>query len=149
MRNDMEIRRIWFDKRYLYGEDAEGRVYRQSLLWYPALASASPEQKLAYKTGFEGFHWPDLGVDVSFESFVYEDAVPTPLQAFFLAHKEINISGFASVAGIHPNLIRDYINGFKHPSPQRTLEIQEAVRKLGRLYSQVEFLPDSNPDGSC
>ena len=81
----MEIRRIWFDKRYLYGEDAEGRVYRQSLLWYPALASASPEQKLAYKTGFEGFHWPDLGVDVSFESFVYEDAVPTPLQAFFLA----------------------------------------------------------------
>lgn len=135
----MKITRIWFDIRFIYGENSEGKVYKQSLLWYPELAEASLDQKLDFKTGFEGFHWPSLGVDISFESFEYEDALPTPLQSFFLTHKEINISAFGKFAGINPTLIRDYINGFKKPSQRRVLEIQEAIRKLGAIYSQVDF----------
>ncbi|MBQ6178530.1 MAG: DUF2442 domain-containing protein [Bacteroidales bacterium] len=135
----MKITRIWFDKRFIYGENSEGKVYKQSLLWYPELAEASLDQRLDFKTGFEGFHWPSLGVDISFESFEYEDALPTPLQSFFLTHKEINISAFGKFAGINPTLIRDYINGFKKPSQRRVLEIQEAIRKLGAIYSQVDF----------
>ena len=135
----MEIRRIWFDERYLFGEDTEGKVYKQSLLWYPELAEASEELKKDYKFGFEGIHWPELGVDVSFESFEYEDAIPTPLQAFFMSHSEINISGFGKFAGINPTLIRDYVNGFKTPSPKRVLSIQNAIRSLGAIYSKVDF----------
>ena len=135
----MEIRKIWFDKKFLYGEDSEGRELKQSLAWYPELVEASEDQRNAYRFGFEGIHWPELGVDVSFESFEYEDAIPTPLQAFFMSHSEINISGFGKFAGINPTLIRDYVNGFKTPSPKRVLSIQNAIRSLGAIYSKVDF----------
>ena len=131
----MVIREIWFDGSYLFGRSEEGNVYKQSLLWYPELSEAPEEQRNDYRFGFEGIHWPSLGVDISFESFEYEDADPTPLQKFFMAHKEINISGFGKFAGINPTLIRDYINGFKKPSPKRVLEIQDAIRALGEIYS--------------
>ena len=135
----MIIEKIWFDDGFLYGEDTDGKVYKQSLLWYPELAEASQDQRLDFKTGFEGFHWPSLGVDISYESFEYEDAIPTPLQAFFLTHKEINISAFGKFAGINPTLIRDYVNGFKRPSPKRVREIQDAINALGEIYSKVDF----------
>ena len=123
----------------MFGRSEDNEVYKQSLLWYPELFEASEEQRNDYRFGFEGIHWPYLGVDVSFESFDYEDAVPTPLQVFFMSHKEINISGFGKFSGINPTLIRDYINGFKKPSAQRTREIQNAIRSLGDIYSKVEF----------
>ena len=122
-----------------FGRSEDNEVYKQSLLWYPELFEASEEQRNDYRFGFEGIHWPYLGVDVSFESFDYEDAVPTPLQVFFMSHKEINISGFGKFSGINPTLIRDYINGFKKPSAQRTREIQNAIRSLGDIYSKVKF----------
>ena len=135
----MVIREIWFEGESLFGRSEDNRVYKQSLLWYPELFDASEEQRNDYRFSFEGIHWPSLGVDVSFESFEYEDAVPTPLQAFFMSHKEINISGFGKFAGINPTLIRDYVNGFKKPSAQRTQEIQNALKALGEIYSKVEF----------
>ena len=135
----MIIEKIWFDDSFLYGEDTDGKVYKQSLLWYPELAEASQDQRIDFKTGFEGFHWPSLWVDISYESFEYEDAIPTPLQAFFLTHKEINISAFGKFAGINPTLIRDYVNGFKRPSPKRVREIQDAINALGEIYSKADF----------
>ena len=135
----MIIEKIWFDDSFLYGEDTDGKVYKQSLLWYPELAEASQDQRIDFKTGFEGFHWPSLGVDISYESFEYEDAIPTPLQAFFLTHKEINISAFGKFAGINPTLIRDYVNGFKRPSTKRVREIQDAINALGEIYSKADF----------
>ena len=142
----MEVKRIWFDERFLYGEGTDGRMYRQSLLWYPELAEASEEQRSGFRFGFEGIHWPALGVDVSFESFEYPDAIPTPMQEFFLTRKEINISGLGKFAGINPTLIRDYVNGFKKPSEKRILEIQEAIRNLGKLYSEVDFLSSAGSE---
>ena len=106
---------------------------------FKGIPKASEDQRNAYRFGFEGIHWPELGVDVSFESFEYEDAIPTPLQAFFMSHSEINISGFGKFAGINPTLIRDYVNGFKTPSPKRVLSIQNAIRSLGAIYSKVDF----------
>ena len=94
----MKIRKIWFDERFLYGEDESGSVFRQSLLWYRALRNADEKQREHYRIGFEGIHWPDLNVDVSFESFTYKDAMPTPFQEFFLKHNEINISGTTLMA---------------------------------------------------
>ena len=93
----MKIRKIWFDERFLYGEDESGSVFRQSLLWYRALRNADEKQREHYRIGFEGIHWPDLNVDVSFESFTYKDAMPTPFQEFFLKHNEINISGLCNI----------------------------------------------------
>ena len=81
--------------------------------------------------GFDGIHWRALDEDISFESFEYEDAEPSPLQRFFLAHKEINVAEFARMIGMNPTLLRNYINGFKKPSKEREQEIIEHIHKLG------------------
>ena len=97
----MKITRIWFDGEYLYGLGDNGKTYRQSLLWYPGLMQANEAEREDYTMSVVGIHWRTLDVDVSFESFEYEDAEPTKLQRFFLLHKEINVSEFARLVGIN------------------------------------------------
>ena len=127
----MKIVKIWFDSEFIYGTDEAGNEYRQSLLWYPKLQEANDEQRQNYTFGFVGIHWRELNEDVSFESFLYTDAVPTELQAFFLSHKEINVAEFAKRIGINPTLLRNYINGFKTPSEQRAEAIKKGIKELG------------------
>ena len=78
-------------------------------------------------------------MQVSFESFQYDEAEPSPMQRFFLTHPEINVSGFAQKAGINAALLRNYINGFKKPSRKREDEILASVRSLGKEYSSASF----------
>ena len=127
----MKIKEIWFDGDYIYGRDEDGNEYRQSLLWYPKLRAASSEERLQYTIGFDGFHWRTLDEDISFESFEYDDAEPTPIQRFFLTHKEINVAEFARSMDINPTLLRNHINGFKKPSKDREQEILNHIHKLG------------------
>ena len=135
----MKIKEIWFDKGFIYGKDDAGNVHIQSLLWYPALKNASPTQRAAYIMGRDGIHWRELDEDISFESFAYEDALPSPLQEFFLIHRELNIAEFAAKIGINPTLLRNYINGFKKPSRERERYILSEIRKLGEEYLGVSF----------
>lgn len=130
----MKIIKIWFKGDYLYGEDDSGKTYRQSLLWYKKLRSATDEEREQYTFGFDGIHWRNLDEDVSFESFAYEDAEPTKLQRFFLSHPEINIAEFARLIGMNPSLLRNYINGFKKPSKEREQMIIENVNNIGKEY---------------
>ena len=101
----MKIKEIWFDTEYIYGRDEEGREYSQSLLWYPKLRTATDEERAAYTFGFDGIHWRGLDEDISFESFTYDDTEPTPLQRFFLTHKEINVAEFARSMGMNATLL--------------------------------------------
>lgn len=128
----MKIIKIWFDTDYIYGADENGNEYRQSLLWYPKLKTASDEQRAEYNFGLCGIHWRTLDEDISFESFTYDDTEPTPLQRFFLTHKEINVAEFARSIGMNATLLRNYINGFKKPSPEREQTILEHIHKLGK-----------------
>lgn len=130
----MKIIKIWFKGDYLYGEDDSGKTYRQSLLWYKKLRSATDEEREQYTFGFDGIHWRNLDEDVSFESFAYEDAEPTKLQRFFLSHPEINIAEIARLIGMNPSLLRNYINGFKKPSKEREQMIIEKVNNIGKEY---------------
>ena len=57
----------------IYGEDSNGKTYKQSLLWYPKLRNATEEERSIYKFGFDGIHWRNLDEDISFESFGYEE----------------------------------------------------------------------------
>ena len=127
----MKIKEIWFDADFIYGRDEEGKEYKQSLLWYPKLRTASAEDRSQYTIGLGGLHWRGLDEDISFESFAYEDAEPSALQRFFLTHKEINVAEFARLIGMNPTLLRNYINGFKKPSKEREQEIIEHIHKLG------------------
>ena len=130
----MKIIKIWFKGDYLYGEDDSGKTYRQSLLWYKKLRSATDEEREQYTFGFDGIHWRNIDEDVSFESFAYNDAEPTKLQRFFLSHPEINIAEFARLIGMNPSLLRNYINGFKKPSKEREQMIIQKVNSIGKEY---------------
>lgn len=135
----MKIEKIWFDGDYLYGSDETGKVYRQSLLWYPRLRNASDDARKDYTVSTVGIHWRSIDEDVSFDSFEYEDAEPTKLQRFFLTHKEINVAEFAKLAGINASLLRNYINGFKKPSKERESQILGQIHKLSEEYANVAF----------
>lgn len=135
----MKITRIWFEPEYIYGADGSGKIYRQSLLWYPQLLKASDKARSNYKFGFKGIHWRELDEDISFESFTHADAEPSPLQRFFLTHKEIKISEFAKLIDIDATLLRNYINGFKKPSKAREKTILYAIHRLGHQYAEVNF----------
>lgn len=133
------IKKIWFDNDFIYGEDESGKSYKQSLLWYPKLKSATEDERMQYHIGFDGIHWRNIDEDVSFESFEYEDAQPSPLQKFFLIHKELNIAEFAKLIDINPTLLRNYINGFKKPSKMREKEILKQIHAIGAAFSAETF----------
>lgn len=126
------MKKIWFDTEYIYAVNDDNREFRQSLLWYPALLAASEKERNNYTIGFDGIHWRELDTDISFESFEYDDAEQTKLQRFFLTHKELNIAEFAKRIGINASLLRNYINGFKKPSPEREAMILNAICELGK-----------------
>lgn len=135
----MKITKIWFDRDYIYGTGDDGKQYRQSLLWYPVLMDSTDEERAKFRFGFCGIHWPELDTDISFESFADEDAEPTPLQRFFLTHREIKVSEFAKLIGIDATLLRNYINGFKKPSKEREKLILKGIHELATQYAETEF----------
>ena len=135
----MKIKEIWFENDQIYGQDTDGRIYSQSLLWYPRLMSASTQERGKYTIGFDGIHWRNVDEDISFESFLYDDAQPSAMQAFFLTHKEINIAEFARYAGINATLLRNYINGYKKPSPERENAILESIHRFGKELIDAVF----------
>ena len=139
VKNRFIIKEIWFDEDHILGRDEGGKVYSQSLLWYPRLRAASEEERGRYTIGFDGIHWRKLDEDISFESFKYEDADPTPLQRFFLQHKEINVAEFSRSMGLNATLLRNYINGFKKPSAERESQILQHIHKLGEELLKTEF----------
>lgn len=135
----MKIKNIRFTDTHIIGIDESGKERMQSLLWYPGLKNATPQQRDNYAIGLDGFHWRNVDEDVSFESFFYEDAEPTPFQRFFLTHKEIKISEFAKRVGIDATLLRNYINGFKKPSQDRERTILAGIHTLAREYAAAAF----------
>lgn len=135
----MNIKSIRFTDSHIIGVDENGKEWSQSLLWYPGLKNATAEQRADYKVGLDGLHWRNVDEDVSFESFFYEDSEPTPLQRFFLTHKEIKISEFAKMIGIDASLLRNYINGFKKPSQEREKMILAGIHSLARQYAAAIF----------
>lgn len=135
----MKIKQIRFTDTDIIGVDESGKEWEQSLLWYPGLKNATTEQRNDYEVGFDGFHWRNVDEDVSFESFFYEDAQPTPFQRFFLIHKEIKISEFAKLVGIDATLLRNYINGFKKPSQAREQLILDGIHRLASEYAAATF----------
>lgn len=133
------ILKIWFDDEWLYGLGDDDKVYRQSLLWYKPLMTASSEQRHKYVFSGEGIHWRELDTDVSFESFLYPEAEPSDFQRFFLTHPEINIAGLAQRAGINASLFRNYINGFKNPSLETIEKIKACLHSIGKEYLDPGF----------
>ncbi|MDE5796903.1 MAG: DUF2442 domain-containing protein [Muribaculaceae bacterium] len=138
-----KIIKIWFKDDNLFGEDKNGKIYKQSLLWYPHLRSASESERENYEFGLDGIHWRQLDEDVSFESFCYEDAEPTVMQRFFLTHPEIDVYGFAKSLNISPVLLNNYINGVKKPDDITEIKILNHIQKLGQEMMCIVSRPSN------
>lgn len=136
----IEIKKIWFEGDWLYGQDKQGRVYKQSVLWYRRLSDATLEQRNNYELSFDGMHWRCIDEDISFDSFAERDGIePNAMQRFFLTHSEINIAGIANRLGMSPVLLRDYINGWKTPTAECLNSIRIGIQQYGKSLAQVNF----------
>lgn len=137
----MEIVKLWFDNNRIYVKTAAGDTLYQSLLFYPRLMSATPEERADCELWEDGIHWEQIDEDISFESFYYpETKEPAPgLQTVFLSNPELNVSALARRIGIRQSLLASYIKGTKTPSEQRKQEILSAIHDVGRSLIQVRF----------
>ena len=68
----IEIKKIWFEGDWLFGQDSSGKIYKQSILWYRRLVDATEEQRNNYELSDEGMHWRCIDEDISFDSFIEE-----------------------------------------------------------------------------
>jgi hypothetical protein len=58
---------VEFDDAMMRVSFTDGRVLGVPLVWFPALRTASPEQRAKYEIGGGGIslHWPELDEDLS------------------------------------------------------------------------------------
>lgn len=125
----MRIEKIWFDGNRIYARFEDGRTLWQSLLYYRNLMNA--ENRDDYVIEDDGVHWYGLDVDISNESFEYEDPEPKGLSKILLSHPELNLSAIARRMGLQQSLLAAYSSGMKRPSKAREHQIISEFHKIG------------------
>lgn len=134
------ITKIWFDGEWLFGQDTNGNTYKHSILWYWRLVEATPEQRNDYYLSDDGMHWRCINEDISFESFFSRNGVePSPMQRFFLTHRELNLCRFAKILDINHTLLYDYIHGFKTPSTKQITKIRNGIKHYAQQLAEIDF----------
>ncbi|MDR0796196.1 MAG: DUF2442 domain-containing protein [Tannerella sp.] len=133
----MNIEKLWFadDKIFIFTDT--GKQLWQSLLWYPRLLHASPEQRNNFEYDNIGIRWEEIDEDMSVESFLYDDPEPQRISRIFLTHPELNASAIARRIGIQQSLLASYIRGTKKPSATRENEIINVIREFGKELAAV------------
>lgn len=63
-----------------------------------------------------------------------------PVRWLFEQFPELNAGQVAKGMGVNETLFRNYINGSKHPSAERVLEIEKFLQKLGKELSETRLL---------
>ena len=72
------------------------------------------------------------------------------LTALFSQKDFLNVSAIALKAGISPGLMRQYVAGFKYPSPERAKVIEHVINSLVRELMEIKVVvvktrPPSKP----
>ena len=133
----MQIQKLWFADEKIFILTDDGRELWQSLLWYPLLLHATPEQRMGYEYDQIDIRWEEIDEDMSVESFLYDDPEPVGISRLFLTHPELNASAVARRMGIQQSLLAAYIRGSKKPSKEREEEIYAAVRQIGNELAAI------------
>ena len=87
----------------------------------------------------DAIRWPDIDEDIHISSF-YDTSEPDQdnvVAKVFKQFPQLNVSEIARTIGIHKSLLSKYIYGTKKPSPERTQEIIDALRNLGRELTAI------------
>ena len=135
----MQIQKLWFADEKIFILTDDRRQLWQSLLWYPRLLHATPEQRMNYEYDQIGIRWEEIDEDMSVESFLYDDPEPAGISRLFLTHPELNASAVARRMGIQQSLLAAYIRGTKKPSKERENEILATVRQIGNELAAISI----------
>ena len=135
------IVKLWFAEERIYILTDKGNTYSRPLEAFPLLLEATPEQRNNYSIGFDGedIRWEDIDEDIHISSF-YNTEEPNPnnvIADVFRRFPQLNVSEVARTIGINKSLLSRYIYGIKKPSEQRTEQIIDAIRKLGKKMSEI------------
>ena len=136
-----KIQKVWFDGQRIYVTTDEGQTLSRPLEAFPILKDATDEERNAFRIGRFGddIRWEELDEDIHISSF-YETAEPdtnNPIAKVFHRFPQLNVSEMARTIGINKSLLSRYIYGIKKPSAQRTEQILNAIRTLGREMSKI------------
>lgn len=135
--NKMEsIVKLWFKNGRIYILTDQVNTYSRPLEAFPLLLEATPEQREAFEIGSDGddIRWEELDEDIHISSF-HETTEPNsdnPIAEVFHRFPQLNVSEMARTIGINKSLLSRYIYGIKKPSAERTEQILNAIRQLGR-----------------
>lgn len=130
------IVKLWFDDGRIYIQTSKGKTYSRPLEAFPLLLEATTEQREQYSIGSDGddIRWEEIDEDIHISSFqdTVEPDTNNPIAEVFKRFPQLNVSEVARTIGINKSLLSRYIYGIKKPSAQRTEEILETIRRLGR-----------------
>ena len=130
------IVKLWFKDGRIYILTNQGNTYSRPLEAFPLLLEATPEQRSHYEIGLDGddVRWDDIDEDIHISSFFIttESNTDNPIAVVFQKFPQLNVSEVARTIGINKSLLSRYIYGIKKPSAQRTEQILEAIRQIGR-----------------
>lgn len=130
------IVKLWFKDGRIYILTNQGNTYSRPLEAFPLLLEATPEQRSHYEIGLDGddVRWDDIDEDIHISSFFIttEPNTDNPIAVVFQKFPQLNVSEVARTIGINKSLLSRYIYGIKKPSAQRTEQILEAIRQIGK-----------------
>lgn len=136
MNKTESIVKLWFKNGRIYILTDQGNTCSRPLEAFPLLLEATPEQREAFEIGSDGddIRWDELDEDIHISSF-HETSEPNsdnPIAEVFHRFPQLNVSEMARTIGINKSLLSRYIYGIKKPSAERTEQILNALRQLGR-----------------
>lgn len=135
------IVKLWFSDERVFILTDQGKEYSRPLEAFPLLLEATPQQRAQFEIGLDGddIRWDEIDEDIHISSF-YETAEPdtnNPIADVFKRFPQLNVSEVARTIGINKSLLSRYIYGIKKPSAQRTEQILDAIRQLGREMAAI------------
>lgn len=135
------IVKLWFSDERIFILTDQGNEYSRPLEAFPLLLEATPQQRAKFEIGLDGddIRWDEIDEDIHISSF-FETPEPdtnNPIADVFKRFPQLNVSEVARTIGINKSLLSRYIYGIKKPSAQRTEQIFDAIRQLGREMAAI------------
>lgn len=135
------IESLWFKNGRIFIKTVQGNTYSRPLEAFPLLLEATPEQRDRFEIGRDGddIRWEEIDEDIHITSFFVTEEPDTnnPIAEIFHRFPQLNVSEVARTIGINKSLLSRYIYGIKKPSAQRTEQILEVIRRLGREMANI------------
>lgn len=135
------IKKIWFENGRIYMLSSLDKEYSRPLEAFPTLKDASADYRKDFRIELRGMavRWDKLDEDIHITSF-YDKKEPdlsNEVASIFKQFPQLNVSEVARSMGINKSLLAKYIYGIKTPSPERLLQIKDALHLLGQKLIAV------------